>query len=319
MKGSQSSQKKKKNNFSRRHFFDTVIILAILNVIALVLVILYSKEISSLFLPNQKMEPVSIETIPLPKDVDSINASAAAYVVFDSNSRSVIAEKNGDLRFSQASTVKVMSALVALGYYDLNEYLVIPYDVYSVQGSKMQLIPGEEVRVIDLLYGMMLPSGNDAAYVLSYYYKNGKEDFVEAMNSKAKELKLHNTFFKDPAGYDDENYTTGEDLVRLGAFAMEDETFSKIVGTRYYEAYNRSNTHTFYLQNLNELLVYDNVLGIKTGFTNEAGGVLLTALKNGDSTFIVCVLKSNDRFYDTKDLMEFITEKVEFALPPEAQ
>lgn len=315
MKGSQSS-KKKKNKFSRRHFFDTVVILAILNVIAFILIVFYKQQIIYNTSPQSGHKQISIDSIPLPLDIDSINASAAAYVVFDTKNRTVIAGKNKDLRFSPASTAKVMSALVALDYYDPEQYLVVPDNIYSVQGSKMRLIPGEEVKVVDLIYGMMLPSGNDAAYTIAYYYKNGYDDFIKAMNEKADELKLFNTEFKDPAGLDDGNYTTGEDLVRLGAYAMQNDLLSKVVGTRYHEVYSKDFTHTFYLENLNELLVFDNVKGIKTGFTNEAGGVLLTALEKGDTLFIVCVLKSNDRFYDTRDLMEFIIQKVEFALPP---
>lgn len=314
MKDSQHS-KKKKSKLSRSHFFDIIIILLILNAAAFALVVLYFERIDSFTFSNYQKEKLKVSSVPLPSDLNSINASAAAFVVFDTKTRSVIAQKNKDLRFAPASTVKVMSALLALSYYDPYEFLVIPDSIYEVEGSKMKLVPGEEIRVIDLLYGMMLPSGNDAAYTLAYYYKNGVEDFVRDMNLKAKEYKLENTEFKDPAGYNDENYTTGEDLVRLGAIALENEILAQIVKTKYYETSNKTNTHYFYLENLNELLYYDNVLGIKTGFTYEAGGVLLTAIKKGDSVFIVCVLKSYDRFYDTRDLMEFITEKVNFALP----
>ncbi len=314
MKDSQSS-KKKKNNFSRIHFFDTVIILGILNVALFTVGIFTFGAIKSFELPAISSKSLPVSSIPLPSDLEGINASAAAYVVFDSKSRTVIAGKNKDLRFSPASTAKVMSALLILSHYNLDDYLVVPSNIYEVEGSKMKLIPGEEIKVIDLLYGMMLPSGNDAAHTFAYHYKGGVENFVKDMNKKARELKLFNTHFKDPSGYGDGNYTTAEDLSRLGAIAMENPDLSRIVKTRYHEAYNRTFTHAFYLENLNELLVYDNVLGIKTGFTNEAGGVLLTAIQKGDSIFIVCVLKSNDRFYDTRDLMNFIMEKVNFALP----
>lgn len=314
MKGSQSS-KKKKNKFSKRHFFDTVIILALLNVALLAVVVFYEKNLS-VGTGQKNLSLLTVDTVPLPKDIESINASAAAYVVFDSKSRSVIASKNKDLRFSPASTAKVMSALVVLDHYNLEDYLMVPWNIYEVPGSRMHLVPGEEVKVIDLLYGMMLPSGNDAAYTFAYHYPGGYDAFVKRMNEKAMEYKLFNTKFKDPAGYDDGNFTTAEELARLGILAIENEVLAQIVKTRYYETTNKANNHTFYLQNLNELLVYDNVLGIKTGFTNEAGGVLLTAIQKGDSIFIVCVLKSNDRFYDTRDLMEFIVEKVDFALPP---
>lgn len=321
MKDSLSSAKKNKEQiktFSKVHFFDTVIILLLLNIAAVAVIVFYFQRIYTLTLPQSDKGYLKVNSVPLPTDLDSINASAAAFVVYDTSTRTVVASKNKNLRFSPASTAKVMSAILVLEHYDLDQFLTVPLNIYSIGGSSMHLAPGEEVSVRTLLYGMMLPSGNDAAYTLSYYYKSGTADFVADMNRKAKELGLFNTYFLDPAGYEDGNYTTGEELVRLGAYAMENKEFRQIVKTRYVELSNRANTHTYSLRNLNELLVFDNVLGIKTGFTNEAGGVLLTAIQKGDSIFVVAVLKSQDRFYDTKDLMSFIVEKVNFSLPPES-
>ena len=135
------------------------------------------------------------------------------------------------------------------------------------------------------------------------------------MNDKAHELQLNNTYFLDPAGYEDGNYTTGAELARLGAYAMQKEVFRSIVKTRVIDVNNRTFTHKFHLVNLNELLQFNNVLGIKTGFTNEAGGVLLTAIVKNGKMLVVSVLKSQDRFSDTKDLMNFIQEKVDFSYP----
>lgn len=318
MKDSLSSTKKSKSKektFSKVHFFDTVIILLLLNIAAVAVIVFYFQRIFSLTLPTSINEYQKVSSVPLPSDLESINASASAFVVYDTVSRTVVASKNKNLRFSPASTAKVMSAILVLNYFDLDQYLKVPDNIYSIQGSKMHLAPGEEVSVRTLLYGMMLPSGNDAAYMLSFYYKNGTADFVADMNRKAKEIGLLNTYFLDPSGYEDGNFTTAEELARLGAYAMENDEFAKIVGTSSIELTDKSQNHRYYLKNLNELLAYDNVLGIKTGFTNEAGGVLLTAIQKGDSVFVVSVLKSQDRFYDTRDLMSFILEKVNFALP----
>lgn len=286
-----------------------------MNVAAFVVVIFYLQRINSISLPKVNEKYLNVSTIPLSPDLTSINASAEAYVVFDASTRTVVAGKNNNLRFSPASTAKVMSAIIVLQHYKLDDYLVIPSTIYAVEGSKMNLVAGEEVSVRDLLYGMMLPSGNDAAYTLSYHYPGGEKGFVEAMNKKAQELGLFNTYFLDPSGYEDGNYTTASELARLGSYALGIPELAQVVKTRYIEVYNRALTHTFYLENLNELLAYDNVLGIKTGFTNEAGGVLLTAIEKGDSIFIVTVLKSENRFSDTKDLMNFISEKIEYAVP----
>lgn len=315
MKDSLKNPKKTNKKHSRIHVFDTVIILLLLNIVAVTLVVLYFHRINSYRLPVLDHSLLNISSIPLTKDLSAINASAEAYVVFDSNTRTIIAGKNDSLRFSPASTAKVMSAILVLEHYNLESYLKVPQTVHSVLGSKMNLVAGEEIRVRDLLYGMMLPSGNDAAYTLSYYYPGGVEGFVNAMNNKAQELQLLNTHFVDPAGYEDGNFTTASELARLGAHAMQNKEFAQIVKTRFIEVADRTLAHPYALSNLNELLVYDNVLGIKTGFTNEAGGVLLTAVKRGDSVFIVSVLKSLNRFADTKDLMNFINEKIEYSAP----
>lgn len=316
MKGSHNHHKKsKKDKFSKVHFFDTIFILFLLNTLAVVLVIFYWQRINSYSFPRIDKDFLQVKSIPLSLDLDSINASAEAYVVFDTSTRTIVAGKNQNIRFSPASTVKVMSAILALEHYNLDEYLTVPSNIYSVVGSKMHLLPGEEVSVRDLLYGMLLPSGNDAAYTIAYHYPKGVSGFVAAMNKKAKELRLTNTYFVDPSGYEDGNYTTASELARLGAYAMENPDFSEIVKTQYRETFNRSRSHAFYLSNLNELLSYDNVIGIKTGFTNEAGGVLLTAVKKDDTVFIVSVLKSENRFSDTRDLMDFISEKIRFAVP----
>ncbi len=319
MKGSQnSSQKnKKKKLITHAHFFDVIIILLLLNIAALAIVVFYIKKINSYKLPSQKISYVKVNSIPLPKDLESINASAAAYVVYDTETRTVVAGKNQSLRFSPASTAKVMTAILTLEHYNLSDYLTVPQNIYTVQGSKMNLVPGEEVSVETLLYGMLLPSGNDAAYTLAYYYPGSIGGFVRSMNRKAEELQLENTHFVDPAGYEDGNYTTAEELSKLGGYALSNEEFAKIVKTQSINLTNRALTHQFVLTNLNTLLSYPDVVGIKTGFTNEAGGVLLTAINKNGKILIVSVLKSPDRFSDTWDIMQFIREKVAFSLPQE--
>ncbi len=318
MKDSQNLPKKSdKKKPSKAHFFDVVVILLLINITAVLVIVFYLQRINSLNLPISKGDYLPVTAVPLSQDLKSINASAEAYVVYDTATRTVVAGKNQNLRFSPASTAKVMTATVVLGHYKLDDYLTVPESVVSVEGSKMHLVPNEEVSVENLLYGMMLPSGNDAAYTLAYNYPGGVASFVAKMNEKAKEIHLSNTLFLDPAGYDDGNYTTGSDLARLGAYAMNSSEFAKIVKTRSIIVTDKTGKHKFELNNLNELLMYDNVLGIKTGFTNEAGGVLLTALMKNNTLFVVSVLKSQDRFMDTRDLMNFILEKVEFAIPKE--
>lgn len=308
--------KKDKLTFIRKfHLFEVVVILFFLNLVAFFIAILYIQKIKNFTFSDASFPYIQITSIPdLPESLDSINSSASAFVVYDTKSRSVIAGKNQSLRFSPASTAKIMAAVVSLSYYDLDQYLTVPVSVYTVQGSKMNLIAGEEISVRSLLYGMMLPSGNDAAYTLAFYYPGGTSGFVNAMNAKAKELKLLNTHFEDPDGYEDGNFTTGIELARLASYAMKNKTFREIVGTSYIQVSNKNGSNKYDLNNLNELLVYKNVVGVKTGFTNEAGGVLVTGIMKNGKLLIVVVLKSQDRFADTQDLMRFINEKVDFSI-----
>lgn len=242
-------------------------------------------------------------TVPfLKEDIEALRINSKAFVIYEPESRSVIAGKNDQLRFSPASTAKIMTALIALEEYHLDRILSVN-GVSTVIGSKMKLEEGELITVENLLYGLMLPSGNDAAYVLARNYIGGRNTFISQMNAKANELKLLNTHFTDPAGLDDENYSTAIELARLATYAMSNEKFREIVSTRSKTVYDISGNVVHELTNLNELLGLEGVIGIKTGFTEEAGGVLITALENKNKLYIIVVLNSTDRFKDTKEII----------------
>ena len=240
----------------------------------------------------------------LPRQVsDQIKVGSRAYIIYDSKSRAAIIGKNEKLRFAPASSVKIMTAIIALEYYDPEQVLTAE-NLNVVEGSKMKLVEGEKITVINLLYGLMLPSGNDAAYVLAQNFPGGMEAYVKKMNEKAKELDLQNTKFIDPAGYDDNNYTTAYDLARLGAYALKNPQLAKIVSTKSISVTDVSGQIIHQLVNLNELLGIEGITGIKTGFTDEAGGVLVTSYGRGDRTYIIVVLNSSDRFADTKNVIQ---------------
>lgn len=237
-----------------------------------------------------------------PDIVEKLDVSSHAFIIYDSESRSIIAGKNEKLRFAPASSAKIMSAIIVLENYDLGKILVAT-DVASVEGSKMWLEEGERITVENLIYGMMLPSGNDAAYVLADAYKGGKEAFVLKMNEKAKTLEMLNTRFVDPAGFDDFNYTTAFDLARLAAYSVKNPKLLNIVSTKSKVVTDESGKKIHELHNLNELLGVDGINGIKTGFTDEAGGVLVTSLEFDNRNYIVVVLSSTDRFLDTQNII----------------
>lgn len=236
----------------------------------------------------------------------NIQAFSKALVVYDAGNKVFLLSKNPNLRFSPASTVKIMTALVALEYYDPKTVLTVDSLPENSDSSKMGLFLNEKITVLNLLYGMLLPSGSDAADVLASKFPGGKKGFVMRMNEKAKSLGLFNTYFVDPSGYEDDNYSTAYDLSRLGAYALTNPILAEIVKTKKITVYNTDNTIPHVLQNLNELLVIPGVTGIKTGFTNEAQGVLVTTFLHGEKKYVLVVLGSKDRFQDTKALIEGI-------------
>ena len=258
----------------------------------------------------KKISIVSSLNQAVPFVIDGFaDVSAKTFAVYEPNSRVLIAGKNAHLRFTPASSAKIMTALVALERYQSNTILKAG-DMSVVGGSRMKLFTGEEMAVENLLYGMMLPSGNDAAIVLAQSYPGGQTAFVSRMNEKAKELKLTNTHFLDPAGYEDENYTTAFDLVRLASVAFQNPLFRQIVRTKSIVVYDVTGKFPHQLENLNELLNIPGVVGVKTGFTDEAGGVLVTAIEKDEKTYFIAVLRSIDRFADTRSVINSIVEKI---------
>lgn len=233
-------------------------------------------------------------------------SSSKALIVYDTVARVPLLSKNQSLRFSPASTVKMMTALVALENYSPDTILTVGNLSESADSSRMGLYIGEKMSVLNLLYGMLLPSGSDAAEVLADNYPGGETAFVARMNEKARLLGLSNTNFVDPSGYSDDNYATAYDLARLGAYALKNDTVRDIVKTKKVIVYNSDRTIAHNLENLNELLDIPNVTGVKTGFTNEAEGVLVTSYVKDGRTYVIVVLGSKDRFADTRQLIEGI-------------
>lgn len=240
-----------------------------------------------------------------------INLGSRAFIIYDTGARSIVAGKNDKFRFAPASSAKIMAATIVIQNFPLDKIITATnLNQLGSDNSKMGLFEGEQMTVENLLYGMMLPSGNDAAFVLAQNFPGGVDGFVGKMNEKAAELGLSNTHFYDPDGYDDRNYTTAYDLARLGAYAMKNPVFAKIVGTRYRTEYDITGKIPHHLSNLNVLLGKNGVNGIKTGFTDEAGGVLVTSINSGSKNYVVVVLGSSDRFLDTQNVLENGVSKI---------
>lgn len=298
----QSSPKKEKK-FPLKRIVITVLFVDLFFLCITVFLFFLTHFTFSKSIENIKPSPVHFSYFVKAPD---IQAFSKALVVYDAGDKVFLLSKNPNLRFSPASTVKIMTALVALEYYDLKTVLTVYSLPENSDSSKMGLFLNEKITVLNLLYGMLLPSGSDAADVLASEFPGGKKAFVMRMNEKAKSLGLFNTHFVDPSGYEDDNYSTAYDLSRLGAYALTNSIFADIVKTRKITVYNTDNTIPHVLQNLNELLVIPGVTGIKTGFTNEAQGVLVTTFLHGKKKYVLVVLGSKDRFQDTKALIEGI-------------
>ncbi len=253
----------------------------------------------------------NVTLYPLLVESKSPNISALAAVVVDDDSKTLLFSKNPTLLLSMASTTKIMTALVGLSYYKMTEVLTIHTN--NVEGAKIGFFNGQKIKFEDLLYAMLLPSANDAALAIAQNYPGGESAFVDKMNEFAKVFHLNNTRFGDIAGLlDDKGYTTPLDLARLASVALKNKVFARIVETKRKDISDVDNKNIYSLFNLNKLLGIDGVNGVKTGYTDEAGQVLVTSKKEKGHTIIAVVMGSSDRFSDTKELLSLISGNVNY-------
>lgn len=238
--------------------------------------------------------------------------SAQGAVVIDKTSQVVLFEKNSKLRFSPASTTKIMTALVALEYYKPNDLLTIFKS--NVEGTTLKLNQGDQYIFENLLYAMMLPSSNDATLAIAENYPGGESAFVARMNEKARGYNLSDTRFEEPIGLlDEKDYTTAIDLARLAAIALENFEFAKVVSAKSKLIENTKGTK-YTVNNLNRLLDLPGVNGVKTGYTEGAGQVLVTSktIPDQDADLIFVVMQSQDRFGDTEILLNYLDNNITF-------
>jgi D-alanyl-D-alanine carboxypeptidase len=231
----------------------------------------------------------------------ALEVSAHSAILMDGDSGQVLYEKDPDERSLIASTTKIMTALVTLEQAELAETVEIPEEAVGIEGSSMYLKAGEQLTVEDLLYGMMLSSGNDAAVALALYVSGSIEDFAAAMNEKARELGLSNAHFANPNGLDSqENYASARDLAYLAAAAMENPDFYRIVSAKSYQCAGHD------LTNHNKLLwQYDGAVGIKTGYTKQAGRILVGCAERNGRRLISVTIHAPDDWQDHKAMLDY--------------
>jgi D-alanyl-D-alanine carboxypeptidase (penicillin-binding protein 5/6) len=258
-------------------------------------------------------EYIKLASLPtLPKAVTFPILSAQAALAVDLDSGVTLYEKNPDAPYLPASTTKIVTALVAMDFYPLDSVLTVGNA--KIEGRRMGLLWGEKIKVDGLLYGLLMFSANDAAEVLAANFPGGRDTFVAAMNLKARELHLENSSFSNPSGLDEDvQVTTARDLIRIADYAMQNPHFAEIVRTKSAEVKSVDGRISHKLVNINELVgSVDGVLGVKTGWTEEARENLATYIERDGRRVMIVVLGSQDRFGETKELIEWIFENYEW-------
>lgn len=235
--------------------------------------------------------------------------SAKAAILMHADSGRVLYEKNADEHMLIASTTKIMTAIVVLEHCELDDLVEVDSRSAGIEGSSMYLKAGESYTVEDLLYGLLLVSGNDAASALALHVADSMEEFAELMNAKAAELGMTESSFKNAHGLDEEgHYSTARDMAKLAAYCMGNEDFARIACTVSHTVGEQT------LVNHNRLLrEYDGCLGLKTGYTMAAGRTLVTCAERDGARYVCVTLNDPDDWDDHKALYDWAFTNYSFA------
>ncbi|MCH5165783.1 MAG: D-alanyl-D-alanine carboxypeptidase [Clostridiales bacterium] len=253
----------------------------------------------------------------MPSDVDDavsneyrkteVNSSATSMALVDGDTGDIIYSKNCNMRRAPASTTKICTAITVLENYTLLDLPVpIPDEAIGIEGSSLYLQNGEMLTVRDLLYGLMLQSGNDCAVALSIIVGGSVDGFVKMMNETAQKAGCTNTNFMNPHGlHHDEHYTTAKDLCAIAYYAMKNEVFREIVATKRHSTPYHNHEYNRNFPNKNKILFnYEGGNGIKTGFTKKSGRCLVSSATRNGKTYICTVLNCGDMFEECMRLMD---------------
>ncbi|MFQ5554078.1 MAG: D-alanyl-D-alanine carboxypeptidase family protein [Acidimicrobiia bacterium] len=233
--------------------------------------------------------------------------TAETWVVYDARSGVVLAEQDADEERPMASVTKVMTALVVRANAELDERTRISDRAAAVGESEIGLAPGERWDIEALLEAMLIRSGNDAAVALAEHVGGSVAGFADLMNAQAEAMGLEHSRFVNPHGLDAQgHFSSAMDLVRIAEAALEDPVLARIVRTRLIKFKPDPGGRERKARNTNRLLgLYPGVVGMKTGFTGQAGRVLISVLEDGDRTLIAVVMGSEDHFADSRELLDF--------------
>ncbi|WP_208590798.1 D-alanyl-D-alanine carboxypeptidase family protein [Gracilibacillus suaedae] len=259
--------------------------------------------INTIFLPTVKAES---------NDLPSIRSEAA--IIMEADSEQILYEKNADSLMYPASLTKIMTSIYAIENGDLNDIVTISNNASArnVEGTTVFLEEGEKVRLETLIKGFLINSGNDAGVAIAEYLSGSEEQFAQDINKYLKKVVgVENTHLKNPHGlFDPEHVTTAEDLAKITNYAIENETFAEIFGTKELEWNGKAWDTTIITHHkiLKGEIPYEHITGGKNGFVHESGYTLATTAENEDLSLIVITLKSNDRngiYDDTINLLNY--------------
>lgn len=268
----------------------------------------------------------NINVIKTPKkksDSEEPYVYSASYILSEKNSNYVLAENNSHTRLPIASTTKIMTAIIALENYNLDDIIEISANAAAQIGSDVYLQSGEKMTVKNILYALLVRSGNDAAMALAEYMNGGSEAFIKKMNDKAKFLGMNDTEYKDPAGLDDTGYSTASDLSIVTSYALDNGVFKDIIKTQEVTIASIDETTTHQLITSNrlikndELFYYPLAIGVKTGYTPDAGHCLVSAAEKDGFELIGVILNTAESTSDasakeSKKLLEWGYSNFEF-------
>lgn len=262
-----------------------------------------------------EVELFNLEEIPVLKSnqffLDDLNLSASAVYAFDLSSMTVLYEKESHKPLYPASTSKMMTALITLETFDLEEELMVGKEA-TVSGNKLSLKEGDLIKVKDLLAALLILSSNDSAYVLANNDKLGFDNFINQMNKKALDLGLEQTHFANPAGFDEAGQlSTARDLSIIASELLKHEQLKELVAMPYKQI--SGDNWTYDLYNSNQLLgKIQGISGVKTGTTELAGEVLVTLIERDGRQILITLMNSQDRYQDTSKLIAWIFNNYEW-------
>ena len=241
----------------------------------------------------------------IPNIVYGLGESASSYILMDQNSHRVLLSKNMHNVRLIASITKIMTCLIAIESDRLDETVIIDESILKSYGSGIYIEIGEEITLRDLLYGLMLRSGNDAALMISNYVSNSEEEFVHLMNYRAKELGMKNTIFNNSSGLDNikGNYSTAYDMAILTSYAMQYEEYRNIVKTKKHILKTNKKTYIWY--NKNKLLDTNYITGGKTGWTEKAKRTLVTTASKNNLDLVAVTLNDGNDWETHKNLYNY--------------